>query len=242
MKNLMIACIATIFVKGVVAQNPNTDYRLGIKVYNLARYEETERSEAKNPGSHNSLLYKKKTLNILHPTIAVQWRSKKNNFHEIEIVDLKWEKTGSTTQIRDDSTNVSTKVYGENVTETSIAARYEFTLVFNKKKERKLVPSLGFAISPYYKSYRLAPELSSSLPEFDYYVGIRTFVTPRITYFIKQKLFIDLNIPVCISQSEFSEEWKDNPSIPVAERKIFSFDANEFPKTFSARIGLGIKL
>ena len=240
MKNLIV-CIAVMFIKGVVAQNPNTDYRIGIKVYNLARYEESERSMSEGLGSRSSILFKKKTFNLLHPTIAIQWKSKRNNFHEIEIVDLKWENAGSTRELRNDSTNINTKVYGDNVKETSIAARYEFTIVFNKKKERKLVPSLGLAISPYYTSHRLTPELSSSFPEFGYHTGIRTFVTPRITYFIKQKLFIDLNIPVCISQAEFSEERNYDPSISKTERKIF-FDAYAFPKMFSVRIGVGIKL
>ena len=82
--------------------------------------------------------------------------------------------------------------------------------------------------------------LSSAFAEFERHIGVRTFVTPRITYFIKQKLFVDLNIPICITEMEYSEERNNDPSIKAAKMTAYNF--NGFPKMFSARLGLGIKI
>ena len=229
-------------VQMLSSQNSNIDYKYSIKLYNLSRYEETEQSKFMNSTTHDYFFDKKNNLQIFHPTLAIQWRTKKNNFQEIELVDMKWEKQESTTQLRNDSTHGNMLLSGEKVAETSIALRYEYTFVFNKKKEKRFVPSLGLAASPYLQSYKSSPELSASFPTTERHTGLRMFVTPRITYFFKQKMFLDFNIPICIAQAEYSEEYTDNPSLPANQKQISSFDFNGIPKTFSARIGIGIKL
>lgn len=230
------------FVNSVASQNPNTDYKFSIKIYNLGRYEEAEKFRPTNPVAYNYYHDKSNSLKLLHPTIAVQWQSKRKNFHEVELTDLQWEKAGLATYASNDSIKTNVLVYEENVNRTTIAARYEFILMFNKKKETKLVPSVGFAASPYYKSSNSFPGISSSFQKSEQRIGLKIFVTPRITYFIKQKLFLDFNIPICISQTEFFRERTDDPSLPSAQRETSTFDAKTFPKMFSARIGLGIKL
>lgn len=242
MKKLNFAFIALLIFKIVCAQNPNTDYRFAIKVYNLGRYDETNKYRSTNPVAFNYYHDKTATLNLLHPTIAVQWRSKKNNFHEIELTDLKWEKTDLSTYASNDSIKTNILVYEESFIRINIAARYEFILMFNKKKEKKLIPSVGFAASPYYNRVSSFPGIASSFAKSEQNMGLKMFVTPRITYFIKQKLFIDLNIPVCVSQVQYTKEKNEDPSMPLAQREISTFDANTFPKMFSARVGIGIKL
>lgn len=241
MKKIVILYIATVLLKSVSAQNPNTDYRFAIKVYNLARYEEVDKFRRTNPVEYNYYHDHTKSLKLFHPTVAVQWKTKRNNFHEIELTDFEWENTALTTHANNDSIKTSVLVYDENISRTIFAARYEFQLMFNKKKERKLVPSLGFAASPYYKRLSSRPGISSSFPKSEQTIGLKMFVTPRITYFIKQKLFLDFNIPICISETEFAKEKNGDPSLPSAQREIFSLDAKTIPQMFSARVGIGIK-
>ena len=131
----MIVCIAMMLVKTTAAQNPNTDYKFGVKVYNLTQYEESEKSDPESLGTHNFFLYKSKNLKVLHPTMAFQWKSKKNNFHEVEITDLQLENKGTVDESENDSSKTNVKIYEDKVVQTSIAARYEYILVFNKKKE-----------------------------------------------------------------------------------------------------------
>lgn len=242
MKKTIILFIAAVIFKTVSAQNTNIGYKFSIKMYNLSRYQEFEKYRFSDPDTHTFQVDKTSDLNLIHPTIALQWRSKRNNFHEIEITDLQWEKTGLVNEIRNDSTGLNVMVYGMNKKETSLAARYEYSFVFNKRKESRFVPSVGFAISPYYKSYISSPVVSSYFPVSEKSIGLRTFVTPRFTYFIKERLFVDINIPVCISEAEFSKDRNDNPNIPSIERDVYSFDVKGFPKLYSARIGIGIKI
>ena len=230
------------FSQTLISQNSNTDYKYGIKLYNLSRYEEIEKPKFLNSTTQNYYFDKKDNLQIFHQTVAFQWKTKKNNFHEIELVDMKFEKQKSITQIRNDSLHGIMTVSGATLTETSIAARYEFTLVFNKQKDKRFVSSLGFAASPYYLSYKSVPELSSSFPVAEKHIGLKMFVTPRMTYYFKKRMFFDVNVPVCISQTEFSQEITGDPSVPTAQRDISSFDARILPKLFSVRLGIGIKL
>lgn len=241
MKKIITAFAAMLFIKIIAAQNPNMDYRFAIKVYNLARYEETDKFRPTNPVEYNYYHDRTKSLKLFHPTVAVQWKTKRNNFHEIELTDFEWENSAFTTHANNDSIKTSVLVYEENISRTIFAARYEFQLMFNKKKERKLVPSLGFAASPYYKRLSSLPGISSSFPKSEQTIGLKMFITPRITYFIKQKLFLDFNIPICISQTESVKEKNGDPSLPSAQREIFSLDANTIPQMFSARVGIGIK-
>ncbi len=224
------------------AQNPNIDYRCGIKIYNLGRYEESEKFRYTNPVGYNYYHDKTSTFKLLHPTIAVQWRTKKNNFHEIELTDLEWNKEDLSTYAGNDSIKTNVLVYEENIVRTSIGARYEYILMFNKKKEKRFVPSVGFAASAYYKSMRTVPGLSSAFGRSEQNMGLKMFVTPRITYFIKQKLFLDLNIPICVAQGAFTKERNEDPSMSGAQREVATLDAYTFPKMFSVRIGIGIKI
>src|ERR1700746_3788505 len=140
MKNILTTISVLILVQTLVSQNSNIDYKYGIKLYNLSRYEETEKPGFLNATTHNYSFDKKNNLQLFHPTVAVQWKTKRNNFQEIELVDMKYEKQKSETQIRNDSLHGIMTVSASTLTEISISARYEYTFVFCKKKEKRFVP------------------------------------------------------------------------------------------------------
>lgn len=241
-KKLLTLLLLIIVVKIGWSQNTNLDYKTGIKVYNLTIFDEQTKSRRLNDTSSNRYQYTNTTLQILHPTIAFQWKSKKNNFHEIELTSLMLGKMRAKTEIVNDTTNNGQTISGGNLTTTAISVRYEYILNFNKSKESKFVPSIGFGINPYYRQNNYSPKNSSSFSTREISAGMRTFITPRLTYFVTSKLFIDVNIPLCIFDTSYFFDKEDNPAIPVQQRNISTFNFNQFPKVFSGRIGIGLKL
>jgi hypothetical protein len=239
---LIFLLVVTATAAALFAQNPNTDYRFGIKLYNLATYDHTEELKPTNPVGFTYNHVTTENVRLLHPALAFQWRSKKNNFHEIELTELKWDNTATSSVITNDSIKLWALAGDESVTHCAVAARYEYILMLGKKKERKLVPAIGFAGSPYYSSYRFSPEVSASFPQSRQDIGLRAFVVPRLTWYVKDRIFFDLNLPVCIANLNYSEEKSEDPALPSTRHDVQLIDMRVLPKYFSARIGIGIKI
>jgi hypothetical protein len=224
------------------AQYPHMDYNSALKISNLTVFQERSGSLRFNTNPSYLEESANTSLQILQPTIAFQWKSEKGNFHEIELTSLSWGKVGAETVVTYDSTSSGIRVAASDLTTADISMRYEYILVFNKEKYSKVVPSVGFGVNPYFGNVRYSPEVSSSFPASETTVGIRTFITPRVTYFMTSRLFVDVNLPVCITDAGIFIDEVDDPAIPVDQRSISTFDFNQFPRFFSGRIGLGVKL
>jgi hypothetical protein len=243
MKNKPLTFLLFLFaVKTGWAQNINLDYKRALKIYNLTTFEEQTKSRRLNDTSTYRYQYTNTTLQIFHPTIAFQWKSKKNNFHEIELTSLMLGKSGTKIEFINDTKNNGQTINGDDLTTTVISARYEYILNFCKSNDSKIVPSIGFGINPYYRQNDYSPKISSSFPTSEISVGMRTFITPRLTYFVTSKLFIDVNIPLCFFDIFYFVDKEDNPAIPIQQRTITAFDYSQFPKIFSGRLGVGLKL
>ena len=221
-------------------QNTNLDYKSGIKVYNLTTLEEYTNS--KNDTTANSFHYTTTTQQILHPTVAFQWKTKKSNFHEIELTNFMLNKVGTKTEtITDSSGNI--QVVNENdLTATLISVRYEYILNFNKATNKQLVPSIGFGINPYFKQNNYSAKISTSFPTSQDFIGARAFITPRLTYYIQPKFFIDFNIPLCFFDTYYLKDEDENPAVPESQSTSTSYNVELFPKYFSGRLGVGLKL
>lgn len=224
------------------SQNANLDYRYAIKIYNLTSFEDYHKSEKPGDTSYNMYSYTYTMLKILQPTIAFQWKNTKNNLHEIEFTGFMSGKYGTTTEINNDTTDVSSTVSGNDVLATLISVRYEYIVNFSKTKDRKLVPSIGFGINPYYRYHQYLPKVSSSFQTSEQYLGAKLFIIPRLSYYLTSTLFIDLNIPVCVAEMYYTSDKCEDPTLPVEERTISSVNFREFPKIFSGRIGIGLKI
>jgi hypothetical protein len=221
------------------SQNTNINYNCAIKVYNMASYEEHTISMIQGPFSNKYVRY---DLQLFHPTIAVEWKTKKNNFHEIELTSFTVGQVETIAQLTTDSSGIVHALNGNNLSSTFISLRYEYILNFCKSKDKKLVPSMGFGINPYFRQDNLEPQVSSFYPESVRYIGARTYLIPRLTYYPNSKLFIDVNIPLCVFDAYSVVDKEQNPAIPENLRTITEFNYEEFSKIFSARIGVGIKI
>jgi len=189
------------------AQNVNLEYKRAIKISNQTSYEDF--SKFTTDTDSNLYLISTTTIQILHPTIGYQWKSKNNNFHEIELTNFNIGKSSTMTEIVGDSINsagpgyVGIPIAGDHIIKSHIVLKYEYIMTFRKMKEKKLVPSFGFAVSPYYKQTNYNPVLSNEYPAVERFFGARFFVTPRMTYYFSPKFFIDLNIPISVIDTYF---------------------------------------
>ncbi len=224
------------------SQNTYLNYQSGLKLYNTTIFEQQSKSILVSDTSSVRIQYTNTNSQILHPTIAFQWKSKKNNFHEVELTNFMVNKVGTKTAYVSDTSATGQLVSGEYITKTALSLRYEYIAVLLKLKNNKVVPSIGFGVNPYFQKSSISYESSTSFPSSNQNIGVRTFITPRISYFLTSKLFLDVNIPICLFDNYLNIESSDNPAVPISQRDISSLNFNQFPKFISGRIGIGIKL
>jgi hypothetical protein len=241
-KNLLALILLILLFTTGWSQNTYLNYQSGLKLYNTSIFEEQSKSMLVSDTSSVRFQYTNTNSQILHPSIAFQWKSKTNNFHEIELTNFMLNKVGTKTAYVSDTSASGQLVSGEYITNTAFSLRYEYIVVFNKSKDSQVVPSIGFGVNPYFRRSSISYESSTSFPSSNQNIGLRTFVTPRITYFLTSKLFLDVNIPICLFDNFISTESIDNPAVPISQREISSYNFNQFPKFISGRVGIGLKL
>lgn len=174
---------------------------------------------------------------ILNPTFAVNKQTNKGNRHEVELTALGINETTNRTTLNNNSSLFSVST-GAAVRESKFAARYEYIYVFMKNK--RLQPSIGAALSPYYVKYNFAPLSTSVYPFRESAFGIQTFIIPRISYSLNKRFFVDLNVPLKITENQFSSRQEYNPTEQNNTSNNTSFTALEY--MFYARLGIGINI
>jgi hypothetical protein len=224
----------------VWSQNSNPDYKYAVKLYNLTTFEDNSKHEL-------DLVHIKgydissKTLQILHPTVAFQWKTKKNNCHEIELTSLNLDKAEMEV-VEYDSTGTGHAISGADIITSSVSIRYEFIMNFNASGENKLVPSVGFAGNPYYRQIIDEPKVSDLYRTSEKFIGARAFVIPRLIYYFSSEFFIDLDIPICFFDLYLQSEKDQDPRLPAEDQTANTVNFDLFPVFFSGRIGVGLKL
>lgn len=238
-------CLTTLFALFTIlsiAQSNNFDFRHGLKVYNMTSYQKnTEQTIYDNAPSLSSN-YEVKSFQFLQPTIAFLWNSEKHNFHEVELTSLRFGKNDALTELYDDSNGSTQIIQGSSDYNVDISMRYEFILNLAKSKDWKLMPFIGFGANPYFNRISLTPKTSNLYPLSTMQTGIRGFVVPRLTYFINSKVFLDLNVPFCITDFNIERFENNNPSLTEEERVKSTLNFRQFPNRFSVRLGVGLKL
>jgi hypothetical protein len=241
MKNSILVVIIVLSFMSVQSQNTNLEYKYAVKAYNLTSYYENIRSGLTNQDSTGITTITTDNLKILHPTLAFQWRNEKSNFHELELTSFQVGKL-STQTVLSGGTGISSLTAGSNVITTDIAFRYEYIMNFRKSGTHKLVPSVGVGGNPYYRLYKFQPRVSSEFPASQQDVGLGIFVAPRLTYYLSSRIFFDINIPVCLFDFNYLVNKQDNPELEISERTTTEINIDMFPRIFSGRIGVGMKL
>ncbi|MDX5319815.1 MAG: hypothetical protein LPK45_02015, partial [Bacteroidota bacterium] len=130
---------------------------------------------------------------------------------------------------------------GLKKTEMHFVARYEYIISILKNKEFKLTYALGLGASPYFHFAQADPVVSQSFPNSTIHTGVRLLLTPRVTYFFHSRFFIDLNIPVCVTDTYINRTKVENPSFTKTQQVYTTRFVDPFPEIFSGRVGLGYK-
>lgn len=241
MKKISAIIILNIFYSISNAQNPNLDYKYSLLISNLSRmniHSNTDNYDSQ----HNYYVHQQINKDFLHPVIGVQLKTKRDNFWEFTLNDLRFGNNHHKTEIRNDSTGNTKIIEEDEEKEYRVALNCEYTFVFFKKKEKRLVPSVSVGLAPYYNENDIEPVVSTSYPIRDLEIGLRTMVSPGITFYTKHRMFLNAKIPLCLNNAQFRMENREDPTITSNERKNSSFDLNFFPIDFAFKVGIGIKL
>lgn len=220
--------------------NPNLQYNSAIKIYNESSIQESFKIENLQYTS-SQFRRTKTTSTFFHPTFAIQLRNRKKNFHEIEL--NRWSINREKTIDKQYQPNGQYVVLDQvRINNTNISLKYEFIIQFCKNRNTRIVPSLGFAINPFYSKERLNPLTSIIFEQSFAEAGFRTFVVPRLSYYFSKKFFLDLNVPLCFTNISYRREIFENPALPIWQQKSGLIQFEVSPKFMSARLGLGMKL
>lgn len=235
MKHIVVFVFVLISVYAIAQESKKENVK-AIKLYNQFSYNGQYTfdliNQYGNAGSNR--------FGILHPSIAIVWRSKKRYFHEIELANLNIAKPITefkeikNTVLQDHIKNKSA------IKSTAIAIRYEYIIAFANNLKSKWVPSLGIGLQPYLNLLRVQPIMSSLFPIDKSEYGMKFFIAPRLSYSINNKFFIDLNMPINTTNFYFQKENYKNPSLPIENQKTDLFGFLSLPNNYNLRLGLGM--
>ncbi len=225
----------------VVAQESPRAYRSAIKLYNLTDWEDYTVNGAYN--DTNFYVHRDFALRILHPTIAYQWQSNKGHYHEIELITLQVAHTERFTKSSTPAMgNTSQTVVSEITTRAALSVRYEYQMSLRPQHERPWDLSLGVGVNPYYFFQIYSAEISTVFPTSVSTFGTRVFAVPRFTWHLSPRIFLDVNIPICLGEYRHQSRYNESPVIPISERRKGEIDFTAMPALYSGRIGIGVKL
>ena len=199
------------------AQNPNLDFNGSVKFSNQVSV--LSQHAYNRDTTLYDLQYRNGSYELFQPTFAVQWKNKRNNFHEIGLGDFS---------------------FASGMVLTA-SLRYDYIVNLYKAKDWKVVPSLGFGANPYFVQTIDNPEVSYEFRTSNTYVGLKFLITPGMTYFFSKKVFLDVNIPFCVFDMYYESYTEEDPTLTLDERKTTSVEfGSVFPEYFSVRFGIGI--
>lgn len=233
---LLTICCATVQAQDALPESPKT-YNHAIKLYATGMFNPYDGVYLRNI---ESFTRQSSFSDYVQPALAVTLRNKDGNYHELEL-----------SQVGVRSTEFGTLTHGPGATiyrpdyrllATHIAARYEFILPLIKKRNARFVPAAGLAVMPYYSRNRLTPYSNANVPITMSALGAKTFLIPHLQVNLSKRIFIDANIPICLTDfSTVRQDIKD-PTLPVNAQKYTIVDVRFLPKFYTARLGVGVKL
>ena len=219
------------------AQNKNLDYSKSFKLYVSKEFSPVQN----NFKNTDEITYSSSefTDQNIHPCFAFQWKTKKNNFKEIQLIDYTFNRIGNVAGINNTIQNKVESLYLTRTTSISFLCQYIHT--FRKQKDAKLIPQIGFGVSPFYKKNNYQPLLSNIFEQTNQSFGVKLNVIPRLTYHLNSKIYFDLSANCVLSRIGINTNYFDNPTLQIDQRKISRFDFDQFG-SMGLNFGVGIKL
>jgi hypothetical protein len=205
--------------------------KFSLKLYNVSTF------NPERVTNYSMFTMKNKLNKFISPAAALTIRTKRGNQHEIEVSDIRYEVNEQTIRPKG-----FPGVYSDKRHNIGMALRYEYILVFAKKKDWKVQPSLGFSGQPYFNVDKLTSGNTSVFPTSYSEIGMRGYVIPRINADICKRVFLDVNVPICMMDMKYTSRKQMSPGLPAAQQNVSVFDFEAMPSYFSFRVGLGVRL
>jgi hypothetical protein len=237
MKQLTIVVLLSIAGYLSYGQNKNIDAKYAVKLYNLSSWQKQGQSYFQ--GIYTGVTTQKK-FQPFHPTVAFRIKNARNNFHEIELTEFEVGSEDFLSTIN--QAGIIIPMAGGKTSTSTIAVRYEYTLNFNKRKSSKLMPAIGLALMPYYQRTSFTPALAMEFPATRTQIGAKGFVIPRLNYVINSRLFLDVNIPFCVTDMYAEMKNAKNPALTQQEQKNDTGNFDGIPQFYSFRVGVGLNI
>lgn len=225
-QQLAVFCLLISLNNGF-AQEDGSTKKYSLKVYNLMSYENT-----------GGEFHESTEFNIIKPSFAFQWKTKKMIYHEIELINFQVNKHHhSDKDMQTGNVNYDYKFF-----KTDVSLRYELIFSLNKTEGKKLMPAIGIGINPYFFQVKSTPLTPNTFNNTITYTGAGLYLIPRLVYNISEKLYLDFNIPVMLSNNNIEINKVENPSFNINQRRTTTSNSNQFPAYYSGRIGLGVRI
>jgi len=220
--------------------------RFSFKFYGMTITETSERLQRfplfPNPNfDPYTQITEKSGWRIFHPTFAFLWKTKANNFQEIELTffEVKNDDILVTRDYDDLYYDVVVIQSGNERTTTHISIRYEYIYHLTKSSDSRLGFSIGGGIQPYFLNISDIPALSNQFPSSERNLGAFFQIIPRINIELSESFFLDFNIPFCFYNLNHRVLTREDPALIEDLRRQTFTDSNFFPDMYSLRIGLG---
>ena len=235
MKTLSLCFAALLISISTFAQNPNLDYKKAIKGYNQITY---STSNFMTPVEQITSY----TFDFLQPVAGLQWKNKRNEFHELTLSGLNSSKREHKSFTQSGTTGNTQLAGGQKVYTFHLALTYEYQIPLLKNKKSKVVPSAAIGINPYFDLSKFETLEPAWIKRTNTVVGAKILLIPRLTYYMSPKLFLDLNIPFCLADYYSYSINREDATAPGRVQGSSSMDMIALPKVYDFRIGLGFKI
>jgi hypothetical protein len=165
------------------------------------------------------------------------------NFQEIELSRIAINSSRNQSVITTDTNGKVTKVLGMDRTNVAIGLRYEYDYrLFKKKDDCKLKSYLGIAVNPYFSSSTFDPNSTIYFTTRQQSIGATIAFMPRLNYYISERWFLDLNIPISIMDMNITTNKVDNPILSEQQRSVSTVNFSQLPCKFLVRFWVGFRV
>ena len=240
----LIFFLLTFLLSGLTTFGQENQKNKIVKLYTNLSLTSTETSLSFDTTNLTSTIEKNKETQIGYFTPSITFVLPNGNFQEFELSRLVINNTNSETIIINDSPGKTIQtVSGQRTTNILIAFRYEYDIMFFKKKEEaKLRPYLGFGVNPYFSNSKYRPIVSNLFPINQNNFGVTLSIIPRLNYNLNEKWFVDFNIPINLADINWTFDKVDNPTLTEQQRTTTTIEYSTFPSKFLFRLGLGLRI
>ncbi|MFN0204261.1 MAG: hypothetical protein ACKVTZ_22275 [Bacteroidia bacterium] len=206
--------------------------RFAVKLYNSVNYAIAYDASGK---IHTA-------IQAVNPSVAIQMRHKNPHFwSELELSNVKLYNTSKIGYFGGTSSSLNYYVYKERG--LGLSVRYEYNYNFFKT-QHKFMPSIGLGIMPTFESVHQTPMSNVSFSPFRVNtLGVKTYLTPRLTYNITPRWFVEASLPINVFSGKTMQHTSYSTiNNPQGKTSSNYTDRQFFPKgSLSPRLGVGFR-